>query len=87
MDNFDFSHAVSSISDTVNKLDTEFTLAHELQINRQIELEETIFEICDFLHNTGEGSNKKSKYNHRVNLIVITIALLTLIATVISLFL
>lgn len=86
MEKFDFSQAAAEMKKAVAEEHAELKAARSAEAEYRAELDASIFETRDLLRKMAEESNKESRYNHRVNLIIIIIALLTLITTVISLF-
>lgn len=79
----DYSQIMDRINDTVDEMQdrvaSEIIAEHEYKGK----LEDCIFETRDALRKMQEDSEKESKYNRRINIIIIAIATLTLIATVI----
>lgn len=79
----DYSQIMDRINDTVDEMQDRVTSKIIAEHEYKGQLENCIFETRDALRKMQEDSEKESKYNHKINIIIITIATLTLIATVI----
>lgn len=79
---YDFSHAMDMIQDATDEMQDRIASGIIAEQIYKGKLEDCIFETRDILRKMQEDSDKETKYNHRANVIIITIALLTLIATV-----
>jgi glycerol kinase len=77
--NIDFS----KMEHTVNKTYQQMAEAAKAKAEYQAALEGAVLETRDLLHQMRKDSEKESNFNRRTTYILITIALLTLTATIV----
>lgn len=82
MDNID----LLKMKDAVNKSHTEMAEKYGAKAEYRAELEASLFETRDLLREMKESSDRESRYNRRMNAAILIVALLTLAATIVSLF-
>lgn len=83
LNDFDCSQAIDALQDAIDENHERISAEIIAEQEYKGKLEDCIFETRDALRKMQEDSEKESKYNRRINIIIVAIATLTLIATVI----
>lgn len=84
LDNIDISQVMDNMQNAIEENHEQIASGIISEQEYKGMLEDCVFETRDILRKMQEDSDKETKYNHCANVIIITIAVLTLIATVAS---